>query len=355
MTSIAFLHKAGGSIVVFVDGKPYTVDSTAINYKPVIEALENSDHETLVSLLNIRKAIADYTNGLVEVFGEDLYYDKKLVSNKLAERIVEMLRSNMLIEPYIRFMEKVQSNPLESSKEELFLFMESNNLPITPDGDFLAYKAITRSSDPNLDWTDSYTNTLVNKIGHVVEMPRSEVNSDRTETCSHGLHVCAYSYLKNHYNNNMHRLVAVKVNPKDVVSIPNDYHNAKMRVCRYLVVDEVIGWEDSIPKNYTEDYVSYDDEYAYYSDDEEEDDEDGFFDDSVDDLNTYNETELEGRSKPYAPETPSYAKKLDINAVRRIRALLEDEWSLAGIARQFSISARQVARIRDGESWNDVD
>jgi hypothetical protein len=31
----------------------------------------------------------------------------------------------------------------------------------------------------------------------------------------------------------------VAVDPKDVVAVPTDYDNAKMRVCRYTIVGEV--------------------------------------------------------------------------------------------------------------------
>ena len=33
--------------------------------------------------------------------------------------------------------------------------------------------------------------------------------------------------------------MVLKINPRDVVSIPNDYNNQKGRCCRYEVIDEV--------------------------------------------------------------------------------------------------------------------
>ena len=35
------------------------------------------------------------------------------------------------------------------------------------------------------------------------------------------------------------RIVIVKINPRDVVSIPTDYNDSKGRACRYEVVDEI--------------------------------------------------------------------------------------------------------------------
>jgi hypothetical protein len=41
------------------------------------------------------------------------------------------------------------------------------------------------------------------------------------------------------YGGGSDRIVIVKINPMDVVSIPKDYNNAKGRCCRYIVVNEV--------------------------------------------------------------------------------------------------------------------
>ena len=83
---------------------------------------------------------------------------------------------------------------------------------------------------------DVYTGTIDNRVGNVVSMPRNQVDDLSERTCSHGLHVCSIGYLT-HYTGE--RLVAVKVNPRDIVSIPKDYENSKMRVCEYTVVQEL--------------------------------------------------------------------------------------------------------------------
>jgi hypothetical protein len=69
-------------------------------------------------------------------------------------------------------------------------------------------------------------------IGNSVEMPRSDCDPDRNQTCSTGLHVCHYSYLAN--NGTTH--LVVEINPRDVVAVPTDYNGAKMRVCRFRVL-----------------------------------------------------------------------------------------------------------------------
>ena len=83
---------------------------------------------------------------------------------------------------------------------------------------------------------DVRSNTINNSVGSIVEMPREKVNSNKNETCSTGLHVCSMSYLKEFTGK---RVVICKIHPKDVVSVPVDYSQAKMRVCRYEVIDEI--------------------------------------------------------------------------------------------------------------------
>ena len=88
----------------------------------------------------------------------------------------------------------------------------------------------------------------------MVSMPRQAVDDNPNNTCSHGLHVCSYEYLKNFTGE---RLVVCKVNPRDVVSIPTDYNHTKMRVCRYEVIQEIpldsTDWADRYPDEEPED------------------------------------------------------------------------------------------------------
>jgi hypothetical protein len=113
---------------------------------------------------------------------------------------------------------------------ELYGFLEKNNLPITPDGHFLAYKKVRQN------YLDVHSGTMDNSVGKVVEMERFKVDDKAENTCSSGLHFCSQSYL-NHFGGE--RVVIVKINPKDVVSIPTDYDFSKGRACRYEVIGEV--------------------------------------------------------------------------------------------------------------------
>jgi hypothetical protein len=103
-------------------------------------------------------------------------------------------------------------------------------MPLAQDGRFMAYKRIKDN------WTDCCTGSIDNSVGAKVSMPRQEVDDDPAKTCSSGLHACAKEYLRSFIGD---RLIAIAIDPKDVVCVPHDYNNTKMRVCAYEVVNEL--------------------------------------------------------------------------------------------------------------------
>jgi hypothetical protein len=67
-------------------------------------------------------------------------------------------------------------------------------------------------------------------------MPRNQVDDNKDNTCSAGLHFCSFDYLKSFGGS---RIMILKINPADVVSIPSDYNQQKGRTWRYTVIGEV--------------------------------------------------------------------------------------------------------------------
>jgi hypothetical protein len=144
--------------------------------------------------------------------------------------MIAMLQEGFPIEPMVAFMENLYSNPSKRAVTELYGFLEKNNLPITPDGHFLAYKKVRHN------FLDVHSGTMDNSPGTIVEMERNQVDDNKDQTCSTGLHFCGMSYLSCFGGE---RTVIVKINPRDVVSIPSDYNEAKGRACRYEVIGEL--------------------------------------------------------------------------------------------------------------------
>lgn len=144
------------------------------------------------------------------------------------------------------FFKKLPSNEAIG----LIDFLAANNLPITVEGNILAFKALESLSDGKT-LVDYYTRQVTQQVGDVVHMPKYSVDSDRDAHCSVGLHVCTKDYLGSGFAKGTNVLTLVKVSPDDVCSVPNDL-NYKMRCCRYQILGIIPPEEaDSVLKGVT--------------------------------------------------------------------------------------------------------
>jgi len=220
----------GNNIVVVIGNKSYTVSKTHITYQKVLDAIKAEDWDLVKEVVDPKKVVLSYGKGNVSVQGETLYWKGEQLNGGLAVRMITMLQEGFPIEPMVNFMENLFKNPSKRAVTELYGFLEKNNLPITPDGHFLAYKKVRDN------FLDVHSGTMDNSPGNVLEMERNQVDDNKDNTCSTGLHFCGMSYLSCFGGE---RTVIVKINPADVVSIPSDYNDAKGRTCRYEFVGEL--------------------------------------------------------------------------------------------------------------------
>lgn len=222
------------SITVLLGGIPKVVDKSHQNYKLVLEAIKRGADETEFStLIDITKAITSYGKGSVEVRNGIVYYVGSELHNYAVIKLLQLMGDGFDIKPLTNFLNNLMKNPSYRAVQELYEFLEKGGIPITEDGHFIVYKKVRG------DFKDIYSGTFNNSVGATCEMPRNTVNEDSAQTCSAGLHVCSYSYLPNFGSAPNNRIVACKVNPADVVSIPTDYNLSKMRVCKYEVIEDV--------------------------------------------------------------------------------------------------------------------
>lgn len=219
------------TVVSKKDGKTYTMSADNANFKQATDALKLKDEDLVLKLMDLKVAVNKYTVGKVVVKDDAVYYDGIEINDGLTRHILAMMREGFDIAPLTLFMDKLQANPSMRAREQLFGFIQANKITIDTDGNLVLYKRVRD------DYFDIHTGrTFRNKPGDFVQMPRSNVDDDPNRTCSRGLHVCSLAYLS-HFGGE--RLVLCAVDPKDVVSIPVDYNNSKMRVAAYHVVGEL--------------------------------------------------------------------------------------------------------------------
>lgn len=316
-------------------------------FDSIIEALEaKASDDTLRGLLDPANLIFAKTSKVSEritLAGGTLLFDGDVVDGPLAEFIINIAQNSdndSSYKAWVNFMEKLATNPSDESKEHLFAFMATHGLTVTPDGDIVLYKGV-RSDGTSIHSGfgivngESMNGNLPNEVGSVLEFPRSKVNANRGVACATGLHAGTFDYASSFAQG---RLLTVAINPRDVVSVPSDHNDAKVRVSRYTVVEvnEQDSAYDTPVWGATEDDDFEDDDEAvdaWFGDDEDEPDEDD---------------EPEATPAPAAPVADEFEAKVQ-DALTKIPAVLKGGWDKS---LRLYISKNVTAARRD--AWREA-
>jgi len=159
----------------------------------------------------------------------------------LADKVRDIHEEGLPLSLFEKFWENLQLNPSSSSVRELYEFLSYKELPLTEDGCFLAYKGLDSdfwsiSGNKETKVISGEVNSsgnIFNGVGEKIEVRRWDVDDNRDNHCSFGLHVGSLDYARGFSQGTV---VVVKINPKDVVSVPNDCNCQKCRVSAYEVV-----------------------------------------------------------------------------------------------------------------------
>jgi hypothetical protein len=237
---LAFLQTPKG-IHIALDGKVRTISSEEATYEQILKAVKAGAPESEINeilekeLARVTAAVASLQERTitddVKISGGQVLFRGEAIHNSTTDRILKMLDEGFRLEPMAAYLANLVQNPDARAVSDLYPFQEHGKMPITEDGCFLAYKAVRP------DYMDIYTGTIDNSIGQRPKMLRFKVDDNPHQTCSSGLHVCSFDYLPHFSHANGHVMIC-KVNPKDVVAIPADYNNTKMRVSEYEVIGE---------------------------------------------------------------------------------------------------------------------
>ena len=276
-----------GNLTLILKNKAHQVLPDHINYRLIMDSLQSASEDELLELVDIQTAVATFSQGRVEVKNGQVLYDGEEVHGAISKRILEFMSKGLPFQPLVNFLDNLMENPSMQSQTELYDFLEHQYLPITEDGHFLAYKAVRN------DYKDKYAGTFDNRVGSICEMRRAKVDDNRGVGCSQGLHAGALNYVASYGSvDSGDKIVIVKINPKDVVSVPNDCNCEKLRTCRYEVVGEYQGelLKPLYKSEFSEDdyddeeealYDEYDDAYWNSFDDEEEDEDESDLDNGL--------------------------------------------------------------------------
>jgi len=263
------------AVTVFVKGRAPLVAATGHpNLEAILSGLAVQD-ASVIDLFDVAETIKMKFARLsdqVTVENGKVFLDGVEMKNALTDQIVRVLQEGGEFKSLVNFYEKLQSNPNEDSREQLYRWLASEDFTITDEGLIVGYKSVYKNPDGSFRSTrggneDVRVNDVVQrgvitqKIGDTVEMARDVVHHDPSAACHIGLHVGNYEYASTFSGDTV---LEVRVNPRDVVSVPSDSQDSKMRVCRYVVVDE------SEKKHVQAIVYTYDLDEDAFADDEDE-------------------------------------------------------------------------------------
>ena len=236
MSYIPYILNEDG-ITVFYKNKPSKYSCEHPQFDDIVDAVREGDLKKLEDALSRTTLVKHFDksgffykkDGMpFNMFFIDDNGNEVLVNGYLYSLMERFYKLNLDPTRLINFIKKIHQNPDQNAIVDLYDFICYNQMPIEEDGDFLAYKWVKD------DYYDCHSHTNRNRIGDIVEFPRQKCDPDRNHVCSTGLHFCSKDY--GQFGS---RLMVIKINPRDVISIPTDYHLAKGRCCRYEVVDEI--------------------------------------------------------------------------------------------------------------------
>jgi hypothetical protein len=236
-------------IVLFRNGKPQKFASNEKSYAAIIAALklpEDQQEKAIDLALEQSNVNADIASigFMINHTTQQVAYKGELLPLPLAQKVFSLIKENLPVTLLEKFWENLKLNPSYNSIRELYDFLSYKELPITEDGCFLAYRGLQDdfySVRGNLQ--TKVLQGKVNKLGQIyngvgehIEVCRGDVDDNRDNTCSQGVHAGSYDYAQNWSRG---KVVVVKINPKDVVSVPSDYNCQKLRCCAYTVMSEI--------------------------------------------------------------------------------------------------------------------
>lgn len=218
------------ALTVVIDGKTHVVANNQVNFSIVRAALLAEDWNRVRNSMTPKNVFEAWSDGKFKYRDDKLFFEDTEVNGSIATRIVEMIRKGDNPTALLNFWTRLQNNPSYRSVTQLWSFLTNKNIPLTRTGFILAYKSVRR------DYKDHHSGTLTNTVGTRLKMPRNQISDDPQVPCHEGLHVGALAYASDFVSGS--RIIICKIDPADVVCVPYDSSQQKMRVCEYLVVGE---------------------------------------------------------------------------------------------------------------------
>jgi len=276
---LTHIKDANNHWTVVIGSQAHQFDHTHPEYDGLVECVKTGDSEAFTELLEVGTVIENWSEGNFSFRDGYLYYEEEQVASQPTDRIIQLIKNGWDHKPMLAYLDRLYQNISNRAVTESYNWCSHKGLPITPDGYLVGYKGVSVYSGQNAtdkmdrplqdgDLVDKYTgNSFRNNIADECTMNRRQVSDNCGDGCAAGLHVGTYEYASD-WAGNDGKVILVKFDPADIVSVPTDCHHQKMRVSKYTVISVA---RDIIEEEvYEYDNIDEAGEYAY--DDYEEGD-----------------------------------------------------------------------------------
>lgn len=228
------------------------------NMHIILPLLMNGEFDNALNIINNKEYLIEVlTNGIVKCDTDSGKFKigHDILPDSVQSIIDRFVKEKKPIDPLLNLCTRLQNLPESMTDREknitktsVFDYLVNSSIHLLDNGCFIGYKAVESN------YKDKHSGKFDNTPGNIVSMNRNLCTVDRNTACASGLHVGTLKYVTENYHDG--KIVEVMVDPKDVVSVPFDYKNQKMRCCRYKVIRDVT----SMVHNHTMsfDYVMYD-------------------------------------------------------------------------------------------------
>lgn len=244
-----------------VDGSHFTIDVNNPLWTDAVSFYRKKDFDSLIRLANTKKYVEKYSSGHVKIYDDFVTYRGEKLDNYLASRILEFIADGLDIENLAKFLNNLLTNPYKNIQEKLYKFLENNNLAITDDGHFLAFKLVQEDGSPQYHKgtiygedgkpVDNYFSTTI----FTYPVDRIVKDIDANSCSTEGIYVGNKTYWDSLFNDNGDYtgtgvMLIVKINPRDVVSVPHA-DSTKLVVSRMEVIDQYKNIKKAVVKKAT--------------------------------------------------------------------------------------------------------
>lgn len=254
---ITAMSLTNGTLTVILDNGAsiLTARNDHPKWEDIVKAYKAGNETELQSLISLKTVVETYSVGDLSINTSTVTFRGKPLHSVDVNRVLAFLRDGLPYKPLANYIARKMANPSARAISEMYNFLEHKNMPITPDGNIIAYKGVQDSlyskfgnkATVVLQGTVNEAGQILNAIGSTIEVERSSVDDDFRQGCSFGLHAGSLSYAKGWGP----RVILVEIDPADVVSVPDDCNCQKLRCAKYKVLGEYTG---PMPDTYTPEF-----------------------------------------------------------------------------------------------------